>query len=373
MKRFIYLIIILFIGLASFDVCSAQGLKPALLNDGPYIFKVKDSFKIKWIEDDVYRKENLKPENFQKLRNKFNLLFDYKDIEDTYLLKQEYRHIYTGGDSISVISDIHGEYDFYIDLLKGMGVIDKNLNWSFGTGHLVVLGDVFDRGDMVTEALWHLFGLEKQAARAGGMVHVLLGNHESLVLSNELKYTSKKYSKVEALMLTNYSELYSEESVLGKWLRSKPVMITIDDILFVHGGISIEMVRRNLNAEMTNRIFSEKIIGIDSKTVNESEELKFLSNNNGPLWYRGYFEDSKFCELKMDSIQTYFGVKHIVVGHTQCDVINTLFGSKVLGIDTGVMYEVPSEMLLIKGGKYYRGLASGERIKLDTGESELAR
>ena len=367
MQQLKTLIIILLAILSFSSVCIADGPGPEQLNDGPYIFKVKDTFKVRWIENGIYRKENLKPDNFPEIKKKFKLLFDYNDLADTYNVKQEYRQIYSGGDSISVISDIHGEYGFYIDLLKGMGIIDKNLNWNFGTGHLVVLGDVFDRGDMVTEALWHLFGLEKQAARAGGKVHVLLGNHEFLVLGNELKYTSNKYSKVESLMLTGYSDLYSEESVLGRWLRSKPVMITIDDILFVHGGISIEMVRRKLNAEKSNQIFSEKIVGKDKKTVNEDEELKFLSNDNGPLWYRGYFDDSAFCELKMDSIQTYFAVKHIVVGHTQCDVINTLFGSKVLGIDTGVMNEVPSEMLLIKKGTYYRGLTSGDRIKLDTG------
>jgi len=102
-----------------------------------------------------------------------------------------------------------------------MGIIDKNLNWKFGTGHLVVLGDTFDRGDMVTEVLWHLFGLEKQAAKAGGMVYVLLGNHEALVLNKDLSYLNEKYKEVEVISNTNYFDLYSENSVLGRWLRNR--------------------------------------------------------------------------------------------------------------------------------------------------------
>jgi len=86
---------------------------------------------------------------------------------------------------------------------------------------------------MVTEILWHLFNLEKQAARAGGMVHLLLGNHEGMLFSGDRRYLNEKYILTEKLMNTRYIDLYGENSVLGKWLRSKPVMISIDDLLFL--------------------------------------------------------------------------------------------------------------------------------------------
>ncbi len=63
-------------------------------------------------------------------------------------------------DSIGIITDIHGEYSTYLNLLNANGIIDNDLNWKFGKGHLVIIGDTFDRGAMVTEVLWHLFGLE---------------------------------------------------------------------------------------------------------------------------------------------------------------------------------------------------------------------
>ena len=101
------------------------------------------------------------PKNFNEISKKFNLSCSYKDLADTYLLKSNFNQSYDNIDSISVISDIHGEYNRYINLLKALGIIDQNLNWKFGKGHLVVLGDTFDRGNMVTEILWHLFGFRK--------------------------------------------------------------------------------------------------------------------------------------------------------------------------------------------------------------------
>jgi hypothetical protein len=213
--------------------------------------------------------------------------------------------------------------------------------------------------------LWHLFGLEKQAEKAGGMVHMVLGNHENMVLSHDLKYTNEKYVQYEKLFNIRYFDLYSESSVLGKWLRMKPVILTIDNIMFVHGGTSMEMIKRKLKIDQVNRLFHDKIVGKEVMLINEDEELKFLDNSMGPLWYRGYFNDSKFCENKADSILNFYSIEHIVVGHTECDLINSLYNTKILGIDTGGINEDdPGEILIYKNGSFYRGTISGKRIKL---------
>ena len=79
----------------------------------------------------------------------------------------------------------------------------------------------------------------------------------------------------------------------------------------------MEMVQRNLTLEEINRKFSDNILGKNLKEVNCDEELFFLNETNGPLWYRGYFLDSTFCESKIDSILAFFGKDHIVVGTLQ--------------------------------------------------------
>jgi hypothetical protein len=363
-KQLLYLVIGLFFNLNASSIYRSEISNNFLINDGPYIFIVKNELKIKWIENNVLREGFIMPDNFSEMKNKFNLLCSYDDLKRTFLERPEYKQIYTMVDSIGVITDIHGEYHTYIDLLKAMGIIDKNLNWKFGKGHLVVLGDTFDRGKMVTEVLWHLFGLEKQAAKAGGMVHVLLGNHEFMVLSKDLNYINEKYKKVETISNSKYYDLYSDSSVLGNWLRSKPVVITINDIIFVHGGLSMEIVQRNLTIDQINQKFSNKIIGKDPELVSNDEELTFLNKGNGPIWYRGYFTDTGFCETRIDSILDFYDKDHIVIGHTPNEGIISLFNNKILGTDAGIMYKEPEEMLMYKNGFFYKVFITGKRIKL---------
>jgi hypothetical protein len=259
-KRLICLVISLLFGLYSYATFHSEGRKTDSINDGPYIFYVNSRFVVKWVENNLFRTDYIKPKSFADTKKKFNLLFDYNDLKNSDLKQPDYIQSYSGVDSIAAISDIHGEYISYINLLKSLGIIDDNLNWKFGKGHLVVLGDSFDRGDMVNEVLWHLFGLEKQALKAGGMVHVLLGNHETLMLSKDMRYVNEKYLKVVGISGIEYSNLYSAESVLGKWLRYQPAIISINDIIFVHGGISIQMVRRKMKMEQINHEFSDMIL-----------------------------------------------------------------------------------------------------------------
>lgn len=92
-----------------------------------------------------------------------------------------------------VVSDIEGNFKGLQQLLVGTGVMDAQIRWQFGTGHLVFVGDIFDRGLQVTECLWLLYKLEHEAEQAGGKVHFLLGNHEVMNLTGNYKYVRRKY------------------------------------------------------------------------------------------------------------------------------------------------------------------------------------
>ncbi len=365
MKNKIYLLILcLLSNIYAFGIDYPEVMASGISDDGPYIFITDGGFKAKWIENGVLRENIVTPENFAKFRSKFKLLFNYNDLKNTFRLKPDYNQNYTKIDSIGIITDIHGEYGIYLNLMHSMGIIDANLNWSFGKGHLVILGDVFDRGNMVTEVFWHIFGLEKQAEKAGGKVHFLLGNHEFMVLGKDLRYINEKYRIVESIMDTTYCSLYSDSTVIGRWLRSKPVMITINDILFVHAGISADLVQRNLTVAEINQKFSNEILAKDIKQIYSNEELEFLNEDLGPIWYRGYFQDSTLNECRVDSILNFYSKRHIVIGHTANKEIRSFYGTKILGADTGIMYKQNGEMLIYKNGSFYRGLPSGKRIRL---------
>jgi len=364
MKKCILLLIIILYHLNSFAVRQSGWNNDSIINDGPYVFYVNDTLKAKMIENGLVKEYLISPKNFSEIKPAINLSCNYEDLLSVYSYKPDYRQKYNNIDSIVAISDVHGQYNKYIEFLSANGVIDKDLNWKFGKGHLVFLGDAFDRGDRVTELLWHLFTLETQAEKAGGMVHVLLGNHEDMVLSRDLRYMNDTYKKVEAVTNTAYPDLYSENSVLGKWLRNKPVMLTINDILFVHAGISIEMVRMKLPVKQVNKLFSQQIIGKYIAPEKLDKEVELLAGNNGPLWYRGYFEDSTFSESKIDSVLMFYDKKHIVVGHTTFKNMKCLFNNKVIGIDAGIGYDQPGEVLIYKNRGFYTGSVTGVRIKL---------
>ena len=365
MKNILVDILICFLfSMSSYSSAISNEIGRDSINDGPYIFKRYNKFKVEWVDKGELHKESFTAENFQKIKAQFNLSFSYQDLLSTYNFKPDFSQEFDNVDSIAVISDIHGEYNSYINLLKAAGVIDENLNWNFGTGHLVILGDVFDRGDMVTEVFWHAFGLEKQAEKAGGMVHVLVGNHESLILGKDMFYTHDKYKEVDTIAHTTYFNLYSRKSVLGKWLRAKPIVISINNNLYIHAGLPIEMVKRNLPIPEINKLFYYKILGKEEGTIELNEKLDFLNGDDGPLWYRGYFNDSTFNESTLNSVLAFYGKEKIIVGHTTFKEIITLYNDKIFGVDAGIMDKLPGEILLWENGVFYRVMISGKRVRL---------
>ena len=149
-------------------------------------------------------------------------------------------------DRIFVTSDPHGNIDCFISLLQGNGVIDADCNWSFGTNQLVVIGDVFDRGNDAVQILWLIYQLEAEAAQAGGRVDYLLGNHEPMVLMNDLRYAKPKYTQLADTLGMKYADLLSPSSELGRWLSVRNTMQMSGRCLFVHAGLSSDFYRRPL-------------------------------------------------------------------------------------------------------------------------------
>ena len=362
-KILIFLTVSIFFTLSLSAVCPS-GERDSTVNDGPYFFLSNDTLRWIWVENSILLEGYLLPGNKNEIMLPADLSFGYKELTRVYRMKPNFRQRYNRIDNIAAISDVHGNYDTYLGHLLSNGIIDKDLNWKFGRGHLVFLGDAMDRGDKVTEILWHLIKLEKQAAKAGGMVHFLLGNHELMVLAGDLRYIHEKYRTVETIAGMSYTDLYSENSVLGKWLRSKPVMITINNILFVHAGVSPELVQKGIKIKQVNQIFSERIVGKDLDPFIEDKELYLLSGNDSPVWYRGYFEDSTLTITSVDSILNFYGMKHIIVGHTPQKNMKLLFGRRVIGIDTGIGYGQPGYMLFNINGRFYKGSIEGVRKEL---------
>ena len=93
---------------------------------------------------------------------------------------------------IVAIADVHGAYTAMVATLQNVGVIDDQLRWSGAATHLVIVGDILDRGPRSRDVMDLLMRLETEAPLAGGKVQVLIGNHESMNLIGDLRYVSKE-------------------------------------------------------------------------------------------------------------------------------------------------------------------------------------
>lgn len=268
---------------------------------------------------------------------------------------------------IFVLGDVHGQYDRLVKNLQSHQVVDANLKWNFGKGHLVFVGDIFDRGDKSTEALWLIFHLEQEAREAGGAVHLLLGNHELMVLNKDLRYLAPKYTNLSEHTGIEHSELFRANTVLGEWLRSKNAIMQINDVLFCHGGISSQVANQFESIDQLNLAISQYLNGGYSP-LNE-EQIDLAIGSFGPFWYRGYFmkrsKYEKIEEAELDQIMAKLNVKTMVVGHTENDVISSYFDGKVINVNIPLaLPEIPEQAVWIEKGKFYHLMIDGKKQKL---------
>jgi hypothetical protein len=295
------------------------------------------------------------------------------DVDVNYVVPAALRppepEIVSGAATIFAVSDIHGEYDAFTEILTAGGVIDGHRNWSWGDGHLVIDGDVFDRGDQVTECLWLIYRLEQQARAAGGAVHLLLGNHELMPLRDDLRYVNPKYLQgICRATRIRYYDLFGPDMELGRWLRTKHTAIVIDGVLFVHGGLSAEFAERGMRLDELNETVRENF-DIPSSRLSFTEVPRYLFGSLGPFWYRGYHYamEGKYpqaTEADITKVLAYFDAGAVVVGHTEVDSVIGLYGNRVFAIDVPLEVLGSLQALLIENGRFYRVAGDGRRTLL---------
>jgi hypothetical protein len=360
---------------------------------------------------------------------------------------------------IVAIGDIHGAAGEFVAILQRAGLIDARRRWNGGRDVLVQTGDFTDRGEKVREVMDLLMALEGQASSAGGRVHILLGNHETMNLTGDVRdVTPEIYATFadgrsssrlerayrEYVTLCNaraaalgrsppvytvvpreewlaarppgfleYRQAFGPRGRYGRWLRSRPAILQIDDTIFLHGGITpelaltIEQMNKGVRAELQrfdqlHQYMVERKLILPFFTFQEMfeaaqiemEEIQadptgagtrptsvldrerpdaeaihrvvieevlamgtWLSvHPDGPLWFRGYarWSDAEGAQ-HVETLADRHQARRFIVGHTIPPTfrITPRFDQRVFLIDTGMLTSVykgrPSALELLDG------------------------
>lgn len=345
------------------------------LRDGPYVVRSADGgWMSRWIEDEAesprVREQAVKVGDAVSIAAVGTMpAFEVKLRADSKPARDEIK--VSPRTPLFVMADTHGEFEIATQLLQRQRVIDEQLRWSFGKGHLAILGDVFDRGPNQTELLWLIYKLEAEAQRAGGGVHLAIGNHEAMVLSGDLRYLNPKYQRVAAtLQAPSYAALWNEQTLLGGWLRSKAAVFRLGDYLCLHGGISREVADSGLTlAEINNAVRA----ALTLQSTQADGQTSLIMGREGPLWYRGYFETQAreggfkvAGAADIDVILERFKVRRILVGHTMVPAVTPLYDGRVIAVQVYPHRDEEThapimEALAIERGKMFRARADGSR------------
>ena len=341
-------------------------------NDGPYIF-----YEAGWVmvhsigtsSDTLVSKVDSFRASKKKLHPLSIHFSNHSGWDFTVPFKKYIRPepcVWNNIETILALSDIEGEFEALRNLLIANKVMDSDYNWTFGKGHLVICGDLFDRGNDVTAELWLLYKLEEEAKEKGGYVHTILGNHEIMNLSGDFGYVQPKYFNSAKVMAKNYEDFYGPETELGRWLRSKNIMEQIGDYLCLHGGVSATINAKGMTLPDINkqcRPFYD--LGYHPEEFTDKGLWDFFEGNNiSPFWYRGYFLEPKASESQVDSTLALYRCKKIIVGHTIVANVSRLYNGKVIGIDVNE-HQGNAQGLLIENKQEYGINLTGKKKLLE--------
>jgi hypothetical protein len=241
-----------------------------------------------------------------------------------------------------ILSDPHGDIVSFVKTLTGNKIVDEHLNWIYGNGHVKILGDIQDRGNDQTTIFWLVYKLQTEARKAGGELHYLLGNHEAIVAQHDERYLTPKYLEYPSKLTekmgdgVRYGDLWGSNSELGNWVFHQNTIQIMGSKLFVHAGISVNLVKTGLTVEQINDTV-RKYIALPRHTT-RSEHATLIMTTAGPLWYRAMV-DNTMSMSEVDEVLNAWKtpnnkrVEQVVTGHTRVNSGTSLYDGKVLCID----------------------------------------
>ncbi|MBX3225128.1 MAG: metallophosphoesterase [Labilithrix sp.] len=265
---------------------------------------------------------------------------------------------------VVAIGDLHGDLDATRRALRLAGAIDDKDAWIGGKLVVVQTGDLIDRGDDDRKVLDLFERLKTDAAKAGGEVVALVGNHEIMNGELDFRYVTRgAFSEFADVNPKDESIARAASRVeqpargraaaflpggpYAQILARRPVVARVGDSIFVHGGVLPKHVKAGLDG--INEGTRKWLLG-EARTL-----PKEITSEDGPLWTRMYSSAPGPSECAtLDEALRALGAKRMVMGHTpQKPDISAACGEKAWRIDVGM-------------SKYYAGNVQVLELRGDT-------
>jgi hypothetical protein len=237
---------------------------------------------------------------------------------------------------IYALGDIHADYDRLVTLLVSARLIQKDpatpekVRWQAGRAVLVCTGDMIDKGDQALQVLALLRALQNDAARAGGRVVALAGNHEVELLAETgrskktrdfTKELSRKGIKTEDVVAG------ADALGVGAFLRGLPFAARVNDFFFAHAcnthGRSLKRLDRDLREGVDGKGYSASVLRAKDSLVEARLQPQ-------PWWERSGDTAATARERLAGHAQA-LGVRHFVMGHQPNKVVFAGGGKRAAG------------------------------------------
>jgi hypothetical protein len=270
---------------------------------------------------------------------------------------------------IVAFGDVHGDLDVTRRALRLAGAIDKHDRWIGGNLVVVQTGDQIDRGDHEQEILDLLVRLAKEAAEAGGALHVLNGNHELMNAEFDFRYvTPKGFADFKDAVTKDAIDSVPDSvpkaerarvaafrpgGVYARVLGERNSIVIIGPNVFVHGGLLPSHVDYGIE-----RFNSDVRSWLDG----EAQRPDLVDSRSGPTWLRLYSEnpDTAACD-SLGVVLVRLHARRMIVGHTvQESGITPFCDGRVWCIDTGLS--------VYYGGKLQVLEIVGDSVRVLTGK-----
>ena len=281
---------------------------------------------------------------------------------------------------VVAIGDLHGDLRAFGAIARACGLLDERGSWCGGGAHLVLMGDLVG-GAHSRLLLNAVIRLEREARRAGGRVHALLGNHDLLPAAGRFGRMKRKERRAY------HKHDFRGDGPYSEWLRGRPTILKIGETLYVHAGLhrwALDTDPAEVNAQVRAWIAHHQ--GRGPKPPKSTRWA--VDEDDGPMWTRA-FKARRRKPKDAPSLKTIraildrLGAERIVLGHapTRDGSIVTdhpHYGESVVLIDTRISDDERGKLaaLVVQHGVlrtvYARDRAEGDAL-LDREAREAAR